>query len=76
MKYRHYKGGLYEILCEAQLEADPAITMVIYQSEAGMIWVRPKTAFFESVQHEGRTVPRFAHCAEATMTSDRSKQEF
>ena len=25
MKYRHYKGGIYEIVCEARLEADPEV---------------------------------------------------
>jgi hypothetical protein len=60
MRYRHYKGGLYEIVCEAKLEADPNITLMIYKSDEGMIWARPTEIFFESVQHEGRSVPRFA----------------
>ena len=54
MKYRHFKGGRYEILCEAKLEPDPAVTMVVYRSLAdGSIWTREKTVFFETVQHEG-----------------------
>lgn len=60
MKYRHYKGGLYEIICEAKLESDPSVTLIIYCSEQGQTWARPKEIFFESVQHEGKTVPRFA----------------
>jgi hypothetical protein len=60
MKYRHYKGGIYDIVCEAKLEADPDIVMMIYKSEEGLIWARPKEVFFEQVQHEGKTVPRFA----------------
>ena len=61
MKYRHYKGGLYELVCEAKLEADPSVTLMIYQSQAdGMIWARPKNAFFETVEFEGKQVPRFA----------------
>jgi hypothetical protein len=60
MKYRHYKGGIYEIVCEAQLEADPEVILMIYKSEEGLIWARPKTAFFEEVQYEGHTVLRFA----------------
>jgi hypothetical protein len=60
MKYRHYKGGIYEIVCEARLEADPDVIMMIYKSEEGLIWARPKTVFFESVQSAGQTVPRFA----------------
>ena len=60
MKYRHYKGGIYEIVCEARLEADSDVIMMIYKSDEGLIWARPKDVFFETVQHEGRDVPRFA----------------
>ncbi len=63
MKYRHYKGGIYEIVCEARLEADPDVIMMIYKSEEGLIWARPKEVFFETVQHEGQAVPRFAPLA-------------
>lgn len=64
MKYRHYKGGVYELVCEAKLEADPSITMMIYKSATdGMIWARPRDVFFETVEHEGRQVPRFAPLA-------------
>ena len=59
MKYRHYKGGIYEIVCEAKLEADPNVILMIYRSEEGMIWARPKDVFFETVQHQGLSVPRF-----------------
>lgn len=60
MNYRHYKGGVYELVCEAQLESDPKVTMVVYQSEAGLIWTRPKEIFFELVEYEGVTVSRFS----------------
>lgn len=60
MKYRHYKGGIYEIVCEARLEADPCVIMIVYKSEDGLIWTRPRDVFFELVQHNGHAVPRFA----------------
>ncbi|NOT20691.1 MAG: DUF1653 domain-containing protein [Sideroxydans sp.] len=60
MKYQHYKGGVYEIVCEAILESDPTVTMMIYRSHNGSIWARPKEVFFEMVQVEGKEVPRFA----------------
>ncbi|MBI5918618.1 MAG: DUF1653 domain-containing protein [Nitrosomonadales bacterium] len=61
MKYRHYKGGIYEIVCEARLESDPKVMMTIYRSAAdATIWARPSNAFFELVQHEGNAMPRFA----------------
>ncbi len=60
MKFRHYKGGLYEILCEAKLESDPSVTMIVYQSDVdGLIWTRPRDVFFETVEHDGKRVPRF-----------------
>ncbi|MFA6972212.1 MAG: DUF1653 domain-containing protein [Gallionella sp.] len=61
MKYRHYKGGIYEVVCEARLEADPDVVMMVYQSAVdGVIWTRPKEAFLEMVEWEGCMVPRFA----------------
>jgi len=60
MKYRHYKGGIYDVICEARLESDPAVIMIVYQGEDGSIWTRPREIFFERVQHEGSTVQRFA----------------
>lgn len=66
MKYRHYKGGIYELVCEAKLEPDPAVIMMVYRSMAdGVIWTRPKAVFFEMVEHEGKQVPRFAPITEA-----------
>jgi len=58
-RYRHYKGGLYELVCEAVLEADHTPVMV-YRGQDGAVWVRPKAAFFETVVHDGVAMPRFA----------------
>jgi hypothetical protein len=59
MQYRHYKGGLYELVCEATLEADLS-PMIIYKAHDGSIWARPKSVFFELVEVDGVMVPRFA----------------
>ena len=59
MQYRHYKGGLYELVCEATLEAD-LTPMIIYRAADGSIWARPKAVFFELVEVDGAMVPRFA----------------
>lgn len=59
MRYRHYKGGIYELVCEARLEADLTRVMV-YRSLDGAVWVRPRDAFFESVTVDGVAQPRFA----------------
>jgi hypothetical protein len=59
MQYRHYKGGLYELVCEATLEAD-LTPLIIYRAHDGSIWARPKAVFFELVEVDGLMVPRFA----------------
>jgi hypothetical protein len=59
MQYRHYKGGLYELVCMATLEADLS-EMVVYRAADGSIWTRPKEVFFQLVEVEGQLVPRFA----------------
>jgi hypothetical protein len=58
-RYRHYKGGLYELVCEAVLEADHTPVMV-YRGQDGVVWVRPRQAFFETVEVDGKSLPRFA----------------
>jgi hypothetical protein len=59
IQYRHYKGGLYELVCEATLEAD-LTPMIIYRAHDGSVWARPKSVFFELVEVDGLLVPRFA----------------
>lgn len=60
MKYRHYKGGIYELICEATLESDPSVTMIVYRAFDGSIWTRPSTVFHELVEVDGEHLPRFA----------------
>ncbi|SEJ05086.1 DUF1653 domain-containing protein [Paraburkholderia diazotrophica] len=60
VRYRHYKGGIYEFICEATLESDPSVTMVVYRAENGTIWTRPSSVFFEMIEHEGDKIPRFS----------------
>ncbi|GAB3409655.1 DUF1653 domain-containing protein [Massilia agilis] len=63
MQYRHYKGGLYEVLHEALLESDHT-PMIVYRAANGTVWIRPKHVFFELVEVDGRQVPRFAPVGE------------
>lgn len=58
IRYRHYKGGIYELVCEAVLEADHT-PVVVYRGQDGVVWVRPRDAFFEKVTVDGTTLPRF-----------------
>ncbi len=57
-KFRHYKGGLYELVCVATLESDLS-PMIVYKAANGTLWVRPESVFFEMVDVDGVSVQRF-----------------
>jgi len=60
--YRHFKGGEYEVIGVAR-HSETHERLVVYRplyGEAeGSLWVRPLAMFLETVEHQGRTVPRF-----------------
>ena len=58
MRFRHYKGGIYELVCEATMEADH-MPLIVYKAANGSIWCRPKSVFFEMVEVDGKRVQRF-----------------
>lgn len=63
-RYRHYKGGEYEVLAVAR-HSESLEPLVVYrplQSDTGW-WVRPHAMFFESIEVEGKVQPRFAFIA-------------
>jgi hypothetical protein len=58
--YRHYKNKEYRVLgCATHTETGEEF--VVYEALYGEIcrWIRPKTMFFETVEVDGGTVPRF-----------------
>ncbi|MRW82734.1 DUF1653 domain-containing protein [Pseudoduganella sp. FT26W] len=59
MRFRHYKGGEYELVCEATMEAD-LTPLIVYRAANGSIWCRPRAVFFEEIEVDGKRVPRFA----------------
>lgn len=64
-RYRHYKGGEYELIGVAR-HSETLEPLVLYRphyNQSGL-WVRPFAMFFEQVEHEGRLQPRFAILAE------------
>jgi hypothetical protein len=63
-RYRHYKGGLYEMVGPATLESDLS-AMIVYRSADGALWIRPRDVFFEQIEIDGRLVPRFAPADDA-----------
>ncbi len=60
MLYRHYKGGIYKHLLEAQ-HTETGEKLTIYISlETGKVWARPTEMFEEFVKADEVTnVPRF-----------------
>lgn len=53
--YKHYKGGLYQVLMVVRREGDKE-QMVVYQPSDGTIpWVRPLTEFAEKFSYVSNT---------------------
>ncbi|AMV29213.1 hypothetical protein VT84_32765 [Gemmata sp. SH-PL17] len=61
-RYRHYKGGEYEVVGIAR-HSETDELLVVYKPlyNATGLWVRPRAMFLETVNHNGATVPRFAY---------------
>ena len=60
-RYRHYKGGEYEVLgCARHSETlEPLVVYRPLYGDSGW-WVRPHAMFFGTVMVEGEQRPRFA----------------
>lgn len=58
--YRHYKGNLYQVLHTAQ-HSETEESLVVYRCLYGEygVWVRPFAMFVETVEFNGKEVPRF-----------------
>jgi hypothetical protein len=57
-QFRHYKGGLYDLVCIATLESDLS-EMIVYRAPDGSIWTRPRDVFFQMIEVDGKSVQRF-----------------
>ncbi len=64
-KYRHYKGGLYEVIGFCR-HSETLEEMVIYRAlyDGGETWVRPMSMWCEEVSVGGKTVLRFSYIPE------------
>ena len=62
--YQHYKGKNY-IVHNIVRHSESLEWMVfyecLYENPAGKLWVRPMGMFLETVEVEGKTVPRFKY---------------
>lgn len=59
-KYRHFKGGIYEVIGTAK-HSETLEEMVVYKNNEGELWVRPKKMFFENILIDGQKSPRFKY---------------
>lgn len=60
--FRHYKNKPYKYVGEA-VHTETRERVVVYETryenDVSQVWVRPKSMFFESVEIDGKVVPRF-----------------
>lgn len=64
-RYRHYKGNDYQVIDVATHSEDES-KLVVYRPlyGEGALWVRPYEMFIETVEKDGKTIPRFAFVEE------------
>jgi hypothetical protein len=65
-RYRHFKGGLYEVVGVAR-HSETEEEFVVYRPlyGEGGLWIRPRAMFLETVTAGGVTVPRFQYLGPA-----------
>ena len=61
-RYRHFKGGEYEVLGLAT-HSETEEPMVVYRPlyGEGGVWVRPAAMWNETVERDGKTIRRFTY---------------
>ena len=63
--YEHFKGKRYEVISTAyhsETLEEFVVYRALYESPAfglNALWVRPKTIFLETVERDGKIMPRF-----------------
>ena len=59
-KYKHFKGGEYELIMVAK-DSETQEDVVVYKALYGEngVWVRPYNMFFEEIEREGKKMQRF-----------------
>ena len=64
-KYRHFKGGEYEVIAIAY-HSETCEEMVVYQALYGekKLWVRPARMWDETVERDGVVYQRFTYIGE------------
>ena len=65
-RYRHFKGGEYELLCTAR-HSETEELMVVYRPlyGEGGVWVRPAAMWNEEIERDGKRCRRFVYIGDA-----------
>ncbi len=69
--YEHYKGNRYEVIAEGLYESteEPVVIYkALYENSRSQFWVRPVNSFLETVEVDGKQIPRFTLISEANAT--------
>ena len=64
-RYRHFKGGEYELLCMAR-HSETEEELVVYRAlyGDGGVWVRPAAMWDEEIVRDGKSFRRFTYIGE------------
>jgi len=63
-KYKHFKGGEYEVVGAAK-HSETLAEMVLYKHVGeNDLWVRPLEMFLEIIERDGKAMPRFEYVGE------------
>ena len=64
-KYRHFKGGEYEVVGIAK-HSETTEEMVVYKAlyDNSSLWVRPASMWFEDIERDGKKFKRFQYIGE------------
>lgn len=63
VKYRHYKGNVYELVGYAT-HSETNEKFVIYKNQSGEMFARPYRMFFEEIESNGKKIKRFSEIKE------------
>ncbi len=64
--YKHYKGKKYLVLAigkHSETVEEMVIYISLYKNPESQVWVRPLGMFMETIEYQGKTLPRFAKLA-------------
>lgn len=65
--YEHYKGKRYRVhgkVRHSETLEELVLYEALYPNDLGKMWVRPLEMFLESVEKDGKKIPRFRRIGE------------